>query len=179
MASVAAPRMSLGLPSTSSVDELAVMPSDTLLQRSAALLGSQTGRTVLTIAGTTVAILGYQSFRRRNVRRALREEVQEAMAQQSQKRRAIHGQDPSDSRPESERGFVFADDDDGQENGADSENVQFDETLIKEFLARNYAFLGDEGCQKVRNAFVIVVGLGGVGSMAATMLARSGVGRIR
>jgi tRNA A37 threonylcarbamoyladenosine dehydratase len=46
-------------------------------------------------------------------------------------------------------------------------------------LARNRVFLGDDGLQKVRDAFVIVVGCGGVGSWAATMLVRSGVGRVR
>jgi len=39
--------------------------------------------------------------------------------------------------------------------------------------------LGEDGVKKIRNAFVIVVGLGGVGSAASTMLARSGVGRLR
>lgn len=32
---------------------------------------------------------------------------------------------------------------------------------------------------KIRNSFVIIVGLGGVGSAVATMLVRSGVGRVR
>ncbi|KAA1085351.1 hypothetical protein PGT21_004159 [Puccinia graminis f. sp. tritici] len=54
-----------------------------------------------------------------------------------------------------------------------------DESLIAEQLARNLAFLGPQGNQDVRNAFVIVIGLGGVGSSAATSLVRSGVGRIR
>lgn len=47
--------------------------------------------------------------------------------------------------------------------------------LIKEQLARNYALFGDEGQSLIRNSFVIVVGLGGVGSHAASMLVRSGV----
>jgi len=53
---------------------------------------------------------------------------------------------------------------------------EYDEELILEQLARNRAFFGDEGLSKIRNAFVIVVGAGGVGSWAATMLARSGIG---
>ncbi|TGZ79562.1 hypothetical protein EX30DRAFT_350071 [Ascodesmis nigricans] len=73
------------------------------------------------------------------------------------------------------------------QNEPDRENVMaararrgdYDEDLILEQLARNRVFLGDEGLSKVRNAFVIVVGCGGVGSWAATMLVRSGVGRIR
>jgi tRNA A37 threonylcarbamoyladenosine dehydratase len=51
--------------------------------------------------------------------------------------------------------------------------------LILEQLARNRVFLGEEGLKKVRNSFVIIVGCGGVGSWAATMLLRSGVGKIR
>lgn len=54
-----------------------------------------------------------------------------------------------------------------------------DESLIAEQLTRNIAFLGEDGNRQVREAFVIVVGLGGVGSSCATMLARSGVGKIR
>ncbi|KAL7748988.1 hypothetical protein RI367_005637 [Sorochytrium milnesiophthora] len=53
------------------------------------------------------------------------------------------------------------------------------DALVKEQLARNYAFLGDERMQHIRSAFVIVVGCGGVGSHAAHMLVRSGVQHIR
>ncbi|KAI8809252.1 hypothetical protein BJ742DRAFT_242339 [Cladochytrium replicatum] len=56
---------------------------------------------------------------------------------------------------------------------------QTDESLIREQLARNYAFLGEEGVNKVRKSFVIVIGLGGVGSHAAHMLLRSGVEHLR
>lgn len=55
----------------------------------------------------------------------------------------------------------------------------YDEALILEQLARNRVFLTDEGLSKLRNAFVIVVGCGGVGSHAAAALARSGCGKIR
>lgn len=42
----------------------------------------------------------------------------------------------------------------------------YPEDLIREQLARNYAFLGERGQTQIRNAFVVVVGLGGVGSHA-------------
>lgn len=55
----------------------------------------------------------------------------------------------------------------------------YDDELILEQLARNRVFLTDDGLQKLRSSFVIVVGCGGVGSHAAAALARSGVSRIR
>lgn len=51
--------------------------------------------------------------------------------------------------------------------------------LILEQLARNRVFLKDEGLAKLRDAFIIVVGCGGVGSHAAAALCRSGVSKIR
>ena len=51
--------------------------------------------------------------------------------------------------------------------------------LVREQLSRNALFLGPEGLEKVRGAFVVVVGLGGVGSHAAHMLVRAGVEKIR
>lgn len=46
-------------------------------------------------------------------------------------------------------------------------------------MARNRVFLTDDGLAKLRNAFVIVVGCGGVGSHATAALARSGCAKIR
>lgn len=60
--------------------------------------------------------------------------------------------------------------------GADYE---YDEELVKEQLARNYAFFGDQGMAQIRKRTVVVVGCGGVGSWAAIMLVRSGISRIR
>ncbi|KAJ3324445.1 hypothetical protein HDV06_006856 [Boothiomyces sp. JEL0866] len=51
--------------------------------------------------------------------------------------------------------------------------------LMDEQLSRNIAFLGREGVDKVRKSFVVVVGLGGVGSHAAHLLVRSGVEHVR
>ncbi|KAI5960617.1 uncharacterized protein KGF55_004510 [Candida pseudojiufengensis] len=56
---------------------------------------------------------------------------------------------------------------------------QHSEELIREQLARNYAFLTEEGMTKVRSQRIIVVGAGGVGSWVATMLARSGVENLK
>ncbi|EJT70931.1 hypothetical protein GGTG_11954 [Gaeumannomyces tritici R3-111a-1] len=55
----------------------------------------------------------------------------------------------------------------------------YDEDLVREQLARNGAFLGADGLSRLRGAFVVVVGCGGVGSHCATSLARSGLGRLR
>lgn len=52
-------------------------------------------------------------------------------------------------------------------------NAAYDDNLIREQLARNYAFFGEEGMAKIRGATVVVVGCGGVGSWAAVMLVRS------
>lgn len=43
---------------------------------------------------------------------------------------------------------------------------------------RNIQFFGFEAQLKVTASYVVVIGLGGVGSHAATMLLRSGVGRL-
>ncbi|RYG45665.1 hypothetical protein EON67_10355, partial [archaeon] len=51
--------------------------------------------------------------------------------------------------------------------------------LRAEQFSRNRQFLGDAGQAAIERAFVIVVGVGGVGSHAAHMLVRAGVRRIR
>ncbi|KAH8829223.1 ubiquitin-protein ligase molybdopterin-converting factor [Flagelloscypha sp. PMI_526] len=54
-----------------------------------------------------------------------------------------------------------------------------DEEFMKEQLARNYAFFGDQSMEKLRGSSVVIVGCGGVGSWTAVMLARSGVSKIK
>ena len=51
--------------------------------------------------------------------------------------------------------------------------------LEQEQFSRNIAFLEDSGFNRVRDARIIVVGLGGVGSHTAHMLARSGARHLR
>lgn len=59
------------------------------------------------------------------------------------------------------------------------ENLTQSSDLILEQLARNRVFLTDPGIAKLRNAFVVVVGCGGVGSHATAALARSGCSKLR
>ena len=50
--------------------------------------------------------------------------------------------------------------------------------MTNERFARLKLLLGDEGLEKLQNATVMVVGLGGVGSSCAEALARGGVGTL-
>ena len=50
--------------------------------------------------------------------------------------------------------------------------------MSKKWLERTALLLGDEKLETLRQANVLVVGLGGVGAYAAEMIARSGVGRM-
>ena len=57
--------------------------------------------------------------------------------------------------------------------------------MLKEKLMERYDWqqrtellLGEEKMERIRNAHVLVVGLGGVGAYAAEMICRAGVGRM-
>jgi tRNA A37 threonylcarbamoyladenosine dehydratase len=70
------------------------------------------------------------------------------------------------------------------ENGPDASSTlpstdKEQAVLLREQLTRNFQFFGDHGMLQIQNAFIVVVGLGGVGSHAAVHLLRSGVGRLR
>ena len=54
-----------------------------------------------------------------------------------------------------------------------------DDEIVAEQFTRNVQFFGVESQKKVAEAFVVVIGLGGVGSHCAHMLLRSGVSRLR
>ena len=49
---------------------------------------------------------------------------------------------------------------------------------MNKWLERTELLLGNEKCEILKNARVLVVGLGGVGAYAAEMIARAGVGRM-
>ncbi|CAA7035638.1 unnamed protein product [Microthlaspi erraticum] len=50
--------------------------------------------------------------------------------------------------------------------------------IVSEHLTRNIQFFNLESQRKVTESYVVVIGLGGVGSHAASMLLRSGVGKL-
>lgn len=50
--------------------------------------------------------------------------------------------------------------------------------MIPHWMSRTNLLLGEEKIEKLMNANVLVVGLGGVGAIAAEMIARSGVGKM-
>ncbi|GAO29901.1 ThiF family adenylyltransferase [Geofilum rubicundum] len=47
-----------------------------------------------------------------------------------------------------------------------------------EWLSRTELLLGKEGIEKLQKAHVLVAGVGGVGSYAAEMIVRAGIGEI-
>jgi len=53
------------------------------------------------------------------------------------------------------------------------------ESLLREQLSRNLHFLGERCQAKLGNSLVVVIGLGSVGSHAAALLGRSGIGCLR
>lgn len=109
---------------------------------------------------TILSITGYNYLQKKRRREQLKREVRDALAA---------------TPPEPElniRQFGIGQPAfDNFHSGITSRN--FDESIIREMLARNYAFLGEEAMGKVRGGRVVVVGCGGVGSWAAVMLLRS------
>lgn len=152
---------------------------DNALSRSATWSKSSNGKFILTIAAssftTAAALILFSDLRRRSNRRRLRDEVERDQAERSPSPE-LKAAGTSSAASEVDYSYVVPRRQDANDQ---SDNVQYDDSLIREQLARNLAFLGEDGLRKVRGAFVVVVGLGGVGSAAATMLCRSGVGRLR
>ncbi|KAH7928885.1 ubiquitin-protein ligase molybdopterin-converting factor [Leucogyrophana mollusca] len=133
----------------------------------------QSHRTQLVLAAVTASILtsgiftAYNSYTRRERRRSLDKEVLRSIA--------AHSSNDSKQKPKLEEGAGHSEETFLRASGS----VDYDDGLIREQLARNYAFFGDEGMAHIRAGTVVVVGCGGVGSWAAVMLVRSGVSKIR
>ena len=130
-------------------------------------LHSHRTQLVLTALGaaaiTAGAFSGYQQYVRQKKRRSLDQEIRRSLkANAKGKRRDLPEED--DDHPEIDL---------GAHSSKHEVPLEYDEELIREQLARNYAFFGDEGMERIRRSTVVIVGCGGVGSWAAVMLARS------
>ncbi|KAF9238916.1 hypothetical protein BU15DRAFT_88168 [Melanogaster broomeanus] len=137
------------------------------------LLSSQSHRTQLVITALSACLItstlfaAYNAYDRRERRRNLNDDILRSIATHKEAPESVLPM--ADEAPaEDSETYIRADRIGG-----------YDEDLIKEQLARNYAFFGDEGMARVRAGSVVVVGCGGVGSWAAVMLVRSGVSKIR
>jgi hypothetical protein len=120
------------------------------------VFSAQSHRTQLILAAVSASLLtsglftAYNAYSRRERRRNLERDILRSIANQD----------------ESSKQHLIPKDDEllDEQNG---------EELIREQLARCYAFFGDEGMARVREKSVVVVGCGGVGSWVAVMLVRS------
>ncbi|KAJ6618690.1 hypothetical protein B0H10DRAFT_2189366 [Mycena sp. CBHHK59/15] len=119
-------------------------------------------------ATTTALLTAYSYFSQRSRRRDLNQDILRSISSNA----SSSGNALFDGKVKSTPGGHG-------EPPAPELGLPYDEDLIKEQLARNYAFFGDEAMAKIRKGTVVVVGCGGVGSWAAVMLVRSGVSKIR
>ncbi|KAF2996090.1 hypothetical protein E8E13_004742 [Curvularia kusanoi] len=130
--------------------------------------------TTAVVSGVVVAsaILGLQKAKRMYRVADLKASIPDVTDEHHSTRLTEYGAASSVFKPskEDERSMALA---------ARARKGDYDDDLILEQLARNRVFLGDEGLEKLRNAFIIVVGCGGVGSHAAAALARSGCSKLR
>lgn len=125
-------------------------------------------------SATAVAIFSYQALSRRRRRLELNDEVKESLADEMEVESSLKSH-PVRRPSEAERfppKSSLKSGDDARLFGLD-ESAEYDETLIREQLTRNYAFFGEEGMKKIRGGRVAIIGCGGVGSWAAVMLVRS------
>ncbi|PLN86364.1 hypothetical protein BDW42DRAFT_159097 [Aspergillus taichungensis] len=140
------------------------------IQRHANTHQSQLAATaVLSGAAVAGAILGYQTYRRKEAVKGLKASIPDISERHHAEPLTEYGTAPAMSK-EDERGAALA---------RRAQEGDYDDDLILEQLARNRVFLGDEGLEKLRSAFIIVVGCGGVGSHAVASLTRSGAAKVR
>ncbi|KAL7284634.1 hypothetical protein ACG7TL_001930 [Trametes sanguinea] len=138
-------------------------------------LNSHRTQLVATAVAASVVTAGffsaYQQYSRRQKRRSLDQDILRSLTASSR------GKAPrADSEGEGEHHEVHIG---GPSNEPRGVPLEYDEELVREQLARNYAFFGEEAMAKIRQGTVVVVGCGGVGSWAAVMLVRSGISKIR
>lgn len=112
---------------------------------------------IVTAVGASLATAGlltaYNSYTRRERRKNLNDEIFRSISNESSSESYAPTPPP--------------------EGVQEVEGFKYDEDLIREQLARNYAFFGDDGMLKIRKGRVVIIGCGGVGSWVAVMLARS------
>lgn len=124
--------------------------------------------TAVAASAVTAGLLSaYNQHTRRQKRRSLNDDVLRSLAASEDK----HGK-PSFAVP-SGPGSSYPGGTPAGDRQAPPLGDSYNEELIREQLARNYAFFGDEGMAKIRQGTVVIIGCGGVGSWAAVMLARS------
>lgn len=166
-------------------------PSTSLLVRLGDAVRSPTGRlatvAVVSTAVTAASIFAGQALRRATKRHKLADSVREVVddGDYSDSDELVDFTKPVGSRrssmasvaqkPASKAGRAGGAE--GKANGR--KKAKTSEVIVREALARNYAFFGDEKMDAIRNKFVVVIGVGGVGSAAAVMLVRSGIRKIR
>jgi len=130
------------------------------------VFSAQSHRTQLILTAVSASLLtsglftAYHAYSRRERRRSLNQDILRSITDQDGgfKQRLR----PNDDEPLEEQYLRIG----ASVNG-------YDEELVREQLARCYAFFGDEGMARIRGKSVVVVGCGGVGSWAAVMLVRS------
>ena len=66
-----------------------------------------------------------------------------------------------------------------KDENATMEKGILEEDIHRQQFTRNRSFFGDKNQDTIENSYVTIVGLGGVGSHTAHMLARSGVGKFK
>lgn len=125
---------------------------------------------VLTAVAASAATFGLLSAYNQHVRRVKRRELDQDV------KRSLSAIGRGPSEPLSRRSEEVSISDERRtppEQIGRNVGLEYDEELVREQLARNYVFFGEEGMAKIRKGRVVVVGCGGVGSWAAVMLVRS------
>ena len=130
------------------------------------VIATAIGASVLTAS----LLLAYDTHSRRTKRKRLDLEIQRSLAAHDSLRRL------PEPNKDDEVAELLTRDNHGDiilDSSGLGQRIGYDESLIREQLARNYPFFGEEGMHKIRRGNVVVVGCGGVGSWAAVMLVRS------